>query len=219
MKTTISKITRKDVSGTYLQGYLYASYKELVKVFGEPNYGRSPDGKIQVEWCLKINDTIVTIYDYKENVPPEEVTEWHIGGNSRDDAATETISFFQKERKKLYKVVNQLDKESIILSIVETNRYRRKYNYSADEVQPWVETLPNKGDYIELENAQCTGFFSDLLSRWGTRKVGYTYCLFISKWKDKETGERLCHLSLGDQQTIGRRFYGISPKVSKNRKS
>ncbi len=55
-------------------------YKDLVKIFGEPQFGESIDGKIQVEWVGKINGSIFTIYDYNSKVNPKQNTDWHIGG-------------------------------------------------------------------------------------------------------------------------------------------
>jgi hypothetical protein len=68
--------------GTGLQGYLPEGtrYEDIVLVFGEPQLGKSPDGKIQVEWVGRINGLVFTIYDYKSNVDPERNTDWHIGG-------------------------------------------------------------------------------------------------------------------------------------------
>lgn len=68
--------------GTGLQGYLPEGtrYEDIVRVFGEPQFGKSPDGKIQVEWVGKINGLVFTIYDYKSRIIPECNTDWHIGG-------------------------------------------------------------------------------------------------------------------------------------------
>ena len=83
---------------TSLQGYLQASYDDLVKVFGDPQCTEtSGDGKVDTEWELQINDlefdTVrnVTIYNWKDyDGGLEAMTnpkyEWHIGGNSALDA-------------------------------------------------------------------------------------------------------------------------------------
>lgn len=67
-------------NGTSLRGIITAKYEDIVGTFGEPDNIGSDDGKVQVEWVLEIEGIVFTIYDYKENVPPEQVTEWHIGG-------------------------------------------------------------------------------------------------------------------------------------------
>lgn len=74
----------RNVNGTYLQGYVEATYEELIETFGEPERG---DGdKTQVEWALDIHDVYddrvytVTIYDWKTGLPPEEVKRWNVGG-------------------------------------------------------------------------------------------------------------------------------------------
>ena len=75
--------------GTSLQGYIFASYDELVNVFGRPSVGPdkpSGDEKVTCEWNLEFEDgTVVTIYDWKEYTgkTPRGRYEWHIGGRSR----------------------------------------------------------------------------------------------------------------------------------------
>ena len=68
--------------GTGLQGYLPEGtrYEDIFLVFGEPQLGKSQDGKIQVEWVGRINGLVFTIYDYKSRIGPERNTDWHIGG-------------------------------------------------------------------------------------------------------------------------------------------
>jgi len=67
---------------TWLQGYVDASYYELRAAFGEPI--RYPQGdKVRVEWVLKFSDdTLATIYDWKEDRAIENVPRWNIGGRS-----------------------------------------------------------------------------------------------------------------------------------------
>ena len=73
-----------DVSGTWLQGYVGASYTDLVLAFGQPTH-LGNGGKTQAEWDLKINGTAVTIYDYKEyDKTLDRIFEWHIGGTSKE---------------------------------------------------------------------------------------------------------------------------------------
>ncbi len=45
-----------------------------------PQQGKSPDGKIKMEWVGRINGLVFTIYDYKSRIDPERNTDWHIGG-------------------------------------------------------------------------------------------------------------------------------------------
>jgi hypothetical protein len=78
-------IVRDPNAGGWLQGHVYVDYSELVSAFGNPNYFSSGDGKVQAEWALKVNGTMVTIYDYKEyGKPVQSIREWHIGGTSED---------------------------------------------------------------------------------------------------------------------------------------
>ena len=48
-------------------------------MFGDPQFRKSPDGKIKVEWVGKINGHVFTIYDYKSKLELERNTDWHIG--------------------------------------------------------------------------------------------------------------------------------------------
>ena len=78
----------ESTGGTYLQGYVRASYKQLLKVFGEPH---GNDGyKTGFEWSFKFADgTVATIYNWKnghnylgeaEGLELDDITEWHVGG-------------------------------------------------------------------------------------------------------------------------------------------
>ena len=81
-----------NVGGTFLQGYIKATYEQLVKTFGEPH---DPDGdnyKTDVEWAFEFADgTIATLYNWKngknylgeaEGLELNDIYEWHVGGNS-----------------------------------------------------------------------------------------------------------------------------------------
>ena len=71
--------------GTGCQGYLPEGtrYEDIVRVFGTPQLGASPDGKIKAEWVGRINGLVFTIYDYKSKLDPERNTDWHIGGKQK----------------------------------------------------------------------------------------------------------------------------------------
>lgn len=56
------------------------TYKDLVKVFGEPQVTNARDGKTQVEWIGKINGMAFTVYDYKSDGSFKDNRDWHIGG-------------------------------------------------------------------------------------------------------------------------------------------
>ena len=77
-----------DTNGTSLQGYIDASYKELLDIFGEPE-SDCDSYKSDAEWLLRFKDgTIATIYNYKDGknylgndgMPTEMIRNWHIGG-------------------------------------------------------------------------------------------------------------------------------------------
>ena len=76
-------------NGTSLQGYVYADYAILKKVFGKPGEG---DGyKVDAEWDVVFSDgSIATIYNYKDGknyngargLNKTQITDWHVGGRS-----------------------------------------------------------------------------------------------------------------------------------------
>lgn len=71
--------------GTGCQGYMPEGtrYENIVRVFGGPQLGASPDGKIKAEWVGRINGLVFTIYDYKSKLDPQHNTDWHIGGKAK----------------------------------------------------------------------------------------------------------------------------------------
>jgi len=86
-KIKIEKEEGRAAVGSCLRGYIKTSYEQLVRTFGEP--GSDGDGyKTDAEWTVRINDELVTIYNYKNGPnynrgagpPVEEITAWNIGG-------------------------------------------------------------------------------------------------------------------------------------------
>tara|TARA_X000001388_G_scaffold54344_1_gene39903 strand:+ start:599 stop:889 length:291 start_codon:yes stop_codon:yes gene_type:complete len=79
-----------DIDGTHLQGYIHATYYQLLEAFGKPH--DNGDGyKTDVEWAFKFADgTVATLYNWKngKNYLGEEGSElkdmftWNIGGRS-----------------------------------------------------------------------------------------------------------------------------------------
>ena len=83
------------VDGTSLQGYMPATYEQLVERFGQPE-GDAGD-KTTVEWLLQFEDgTVATIYDWKEYSTPVGMYHWHIGGKSNLAVARVQQAFKQK---------------------------------------------------------------------------------------------------------------------------
>lgn len=77
--------------GTSLIGYLNLTYDEIVSVFGKP---RKIDGdKVEWEWVFKLNDTVLTIYNWKDGpgytgnkkIKAKDITDWHVGGKYHYD--------------------------------------------------------------------------------------------------------------------------------------
>jgi hypothetical protein len=75
---------------TSLQGYVKATYDQLVEVFGEPDYLEpSADGKVDTEWYW-VDEQYgpVTVYDWKQfdggaTSRSGNPYRWHIGGSNR----------------------------------------------------------------------------------------------------------------------------------------
>ena len=90
MTTTIKsfELTDQNTGGSFGQGKIWVTYDQLVKTFGEPNYG--PADKTQVEWVVKFinefdEEVIATIYDWKcYGIRPEDVTYWSVGGYKQE---------------------------------------------------------------------------------------------------------------------------------------
>ena len=79
------------ISMTSLQGYVHASYQDLVKAFGLPNQG--DQHKTDAEWWLRFDDgAVATIYNWKDGkkylgpdgLDVEDIDGWHVGGHSPD---------------------------------------------------------------------------------------------------------------------------------------
>tara|TARA_B100001057_G_scaffold175327_1_gene175926 strand:+ start:326 stop:670 length:345 start_codon:yes stop_codon:yes gene_type:complete len=85
---------RSNFVSTSLQGYIEASYADLVKVFGHPQCTESSgDGKVDLEWEMNILDKDFnairpfTIYNWKDYdgghaAMSSDKYNWHIGGSS-----------------------------------------------------------------------------------------------------------------------------------------
>ncbi len=88
------KATSRDRIGTGGRGSIKTTFNQLCDRFGLPHdctkdgeSWYSGDGKVRYEWAFKSLDgrTIVTIYDYKEKRPVEEIKEWRIGGKGNSE--------------------------------------------------------------------------------------------------------------------------------------
>jgi hypothetical protein len=103
MKKSFVKAQAKEIDGTSFVGYLQVPYEALFNSFSFPNdrtrddEWRSSDQKTRFEWAFKIpgkKPTVITIYDYKDPRPLEDVDLWHIGLKG-DKNKLET--FFRKQ--------------------------------------------------------------------------------------------------------------------------
>ena len=88
------------IKGCSLVGYIECAKCELESVFGragsEINFeeGGFDDPKVQYEWWLRINETKLTIYDYKEDRPiaDDDKVIWHVGSNKGIQALFELMA-------------------------------------------------------------------------------------------------------------------------------
>lgn len=88
-----TQATWQQANGTSLQGYINATYADLVECFGEPEGGGD---KTTVEWMLKFEDgTVATIYDWKVDETPTYMYNWHIGGKNKTAVTRVTSTFKQ----------------------------------------------------------------------------------------------------------------------------
>lgn len=57
------------------------TYDKLLGLFGEPK--QINDDHARVEWVVTFSDgTLLTVYDWNDDRPLEDVTEWNVGGHN-----------------------------------------------------------------------------------------------------------------------------------------
>jgi len=88
MMQVFDEMTAPSVNGTFLVGKLENySYDALVDTLGEPTFSEpSGDDKTQVEWVVKFDDQIFTIYDWKtydRDFTLNQLDVWHVGGKGK----------------------------------------------------------------------------------------------------------------------------------------
>ena len=81
-----------NVGGTFLQGYITIPYNSICNKLGEPS--KADEYKSDCEWAVEFdNGTVATLYNWKNGInylgreygiPKEEITNWNIGGNTKD---------------------------------------------------------------------------------------------------------------------------------------
>ena len=78
----------ENIYGTsFFNDCIYYSVNQLKKYLGSPQYCfNNGIDKTNVEWNLKINGNIFSLYDWKEYriIDMDEKIEWHIGASSRE---------------------------------------------------------------------------------------------------------------------------------------
>ena len=107
MAYTISRADGDNFTGTsFHDGYIKATYNQLVEAFGKPVYTDSTGYKVTCEWKLKIVvdgyalPVEFTVYDWKEEVSPLKnrdcYYEFHIGTHA--PAGTKLVIKFLKDK-------------------------------------------------------------------------------------------------------------------------
>lgn len=70
--------------GTCFQGTVKTTFDKIVEVFGVPTFtDASPYEKVNAEWTVQAKDkdnTVFTIYNWKDGFIPTDEYDWHIGG-------------------------------------------------------------------------------------------------------------------------------------------
>jgi hypothetical protein len=100
----------RESGGTSLQGYIEASYQDIVDSLGQPN---SPvdEYKVDVGWAFKLGDTVFTIYNWKngynycgdrDGVPVGSMNHWHVGGFSEEAVGAAISAVFGPDVEVIY---------------------------------------------------------------------------------------------------------------------
>lgn len=94
----VLKAEEARINGTHLVGYLEdTNFMDLVTGLGEPTFDDpSGDDKVQVEWVVKFNGKIFTIYDWKtydREFTEHSLSKFNIG--SKDVSALEVQEFIE----------------------------------------------------------------------------------------------------------------------------
>ena len=99
----------ENIGGTSLQGYIKASYEQLLNEFGAPNSTLCDNYKTDVEWAFKFADgTVATLYNWKngknylgdEGLELNDIYEWNVGGFN-DKAVSRLLEQMRSHQKKI----------------------------------------------------------------------------------------------------------------------
>lgn len=94
----VLKAEEARINGTHLVGYLEdVNFMDLVTGLGEPTFDDpSGDDKVQVEWVVKFNGKVFTIYDWKtydREFTEHSLTKFNVG--SKDVSGLEVSEFIE----------------------------------------------------------------------------------------------------------------------------
>ena len=80
-----------NIGGTYLRGYIKATYEQLLNTFGPPHMDQCDNYKTDVEWAFEFADgTVATLYNWKngknylgnEGSELKDMFTWNVGGRN-----------------------------------------------------------------------------------------------------------------------------------------
>jgi len=160
--------TRKQTIGSAFADELSISYEALVEALGEPHdcskegEWESGDGKVRAEWAFifpELDDTVLTIYDYKSNLSIKEVTDWHIGAKGRKDNIDKAIS--QMIEQIADRQIKKAEHENINATMTPEHK-----QFLNELRESGVTNMFGAGPYLEKEFGLTKKDALSILSEW-----------------------------------------------------
>jgi len=111
---------------TSFQGYISATFSELIEILGEPTYNLSDVlDKSNFEWCISFSGNVFTIYDWKSSAAYsiQDRNLWHLGAEWRGNDITPS-TWFQSELNK--HLANLRNKSDILAADLKKNSRVKK---------------------------------------------------------------------------------------------
>ena len=98
MKEKVTLATSHEVNGTSYAGRIRCDFETLKEEFGNPDLVPTIDSKVTCEWDLALiapaARIVFTVYNWKDQTPPEENKTWHIGSRHFNDSVI--FNFLEK---------------------------------------------------------------------------------------------------------------------------
>jgi len=92
MRTQIRPIEQRNIVGTSYAAVICCEFDVLEESLGTPNLDPTIDDKTTCSWNLSYRTDdgewlVFTVYNYKDDTPPQENEMWHVGSNHKNDDA------------------------------------------------------------------------------------------------------------------------------------